>query len=222
MRAVVNVATGPFVRGQERLRRALDTVGFDGMRAFFRDRWPPGSPSHQETPYAFKAFAIADAWRRGASVVLWADASVLPVKSLDPLFERIERDGYWVSNNGFTTGEWCADSALGPLGITREQSWGIPHPVATAFGLNLADPDAMGLFREWFQLAMDGAAFRGPWTNRNGEASNDPRVRGHRHDQTALGVLVWRHGWKLTDPPNIIAYRGGETADTLLIVDGAY
>jgi hypothetical protein len=53
-RAVVNVATGRFIKGQERLSLALDQ---HRAGAFFH-YWthePDGCPKHADVPYAFKA-----------------------------------------------------------------------------------------------------------------------------------------------------------------------
>jgi hypothetical protein len=41
--------------------------------------------------------------------------------------------------------------------------------------------------------AIDGT-FKGPWDNSGNKASSDPRVLGHRHDQTAASVIATRCG----------------------------
>jgi hypothetical protein len=188
---------------------------------------PPGSPSHRDVPYAFKAHAIKQALDRGADLILWADSSILPIRSLEPLWQRIEAEGYWISRNGWKNSEWTADSAYPLLGVTREENDQIPHVVATSFGLNLRHETGRRMFERYLELANNGA-FRGPWTN--GPQSVDGRrgpcgpasTRGHRHDQTALSVIAWREGCVLTDPPSVFAYRGGETEQTILVADSSY
>ena len=216
-RCVVNVATDRFVIGQRRLQSLLNGCDFIG----WADTMPPGCPPHRDIPYAFKAHAIAEARARGYDLVLWADACIVPVPDLTPLWERIERTGYWISNNGWLNGEWCCDEALPPLGITREESFQQKHVVATAFGLNLRHTIGQQVADEYMRFAKNGA-FRGPWNNQLCRASADPRVKGHRHDQTALSVIAHRLGLELTNPPDVFAYRGGETDATLLVADGAY
>lgn len=253
MRAVVNLATGPFVKGQQRLNDALHRSRI----TFFYNRGslPPGCPAHSAVPYAFKAFAIKAAADTGLTTLLWADACILPVKALGPLWERIERDGYWIGNNGWTNYEWTADSAYAPLFGLNAEGWPehphglalsvthakelnrqIPHVVATAFGISLAHPIGRAILDEYYRLASTTKAFCGPWQNANylGDgwpyAENPPRlmpcgpsdVRGHRHDQTALSVIAWRLGCKLTNSPEVFAYKGGETDETILVADGAY
>lgn len=256
MRAVVSVATGRYVRGLDRLTEWCAANSEDYVT--WRDTLPAGSPTHQQIPYAFKAFALkAAAQTMGYGLgpgsenttLLWCDASIIPVAPLEPLWERIERDGYWIANNGFTNYTWTADAAYPDLfpvvnlacypdGMdpAREVNRAIPHVVATSFGVSLAHPTGKAIFEEYYRLASTTKAFRGPWNNPayvdvNGQpyanaakfAPCGPSdVRGHRHDQTALSVIAWRLGCKLTDSPDIFAYRGGETEQTVLVADGAY
>jgi len=210
-RYVVNVATGRYLVGQERLRSALASAATGGL--YFSDMMPPGSPSHLEVPYAFKAWALKAAIDRGATSLLWADACIVPLRSLDPLWERIENHGYWVSRNGYWNSEWTAESAYADLSVTHEENAKIAHVVATAFGLSLTHPVGKRIFEEYFRLAQT-RAFIGPWTGGIGVQ--------HRHDQTALSVVAHRAGCVLTDPPEWFAYRGGETEKTVLCADGAY
>jgi hypothetical protein len=172
-------------------------------------------------PYAFKAHALEAARLKGADLVLWADACILPIRPMDSLWDLIERRGYWFSRNGFRNGEWCCDAALPLLGITREEAFQQEHVVATTFGLNLRSEIGATFAGEYLRLAQNGA-FRGPWVNNAGEASADPRVRGHRHDQSAASVIAHRLGMELTNPPEWFSYRGGEDERTILMADGAY
>jgi hypothetical protein len=229
-RVIVNVATGGYVVGQQRLRRAVSgTTDFLG----WENDLPPGSPSHQDVPYAFKAFAIDAARARGFRYVLWADASINPIRPLDGLWELIAQQGYWISNNGWNNGEWTWPTAYGELGVAPEDNWRIPHVVATAFGLDLQHPIGAAFQDEYLRLAKT-RAFCGPWFNRrhpdyahHGPAPHtgeceDARVRGHRHDQTAASLIAHRLGMALTDPPKWLAYYPHETEDTVLSVDGRY
>lgn len=251
-RAVVNVATGRYVNGQNRL--GMECVRQD-TRILSWARMPEGSPAHEQVPYAFKAYALKAASNEGYTTLLWADASVLPIKPLDPLFERIEQDGYWMSNNGWTNYEWTADSAYPDLfsdlykfadgrvpenflNDLRRINRTIPHVVATAFGISLEHPLGKAFLDEYFRLASETKAFCGPWINscwKNPETGlvsfpmgpgcapcGPSDLRGHRHDQTAASVIAWRLGFKLTNAPEIFAYRGGETEQTILVADGAY
>ncbi len=121
-RIVVNVATGPhYLKGQERLTEWLAQHGEE--YAIWNDHkgLPVGSPTHAQTNYAFKAFALLEAaeWAKArtgvAPSLLWCDASIIPARPLDELWERIERDGYWICKTGYNNYQWTADSAYDDL-----------------------------------------------------------------------------------------------------------
>jgi len=209
-RCVVSVATGRYVPG---LQRLLASPFIETDTAAWFDTMPPGSPSHLDVPYAFKPHALAYASKQGATTLLWADACILPLRSLEPLWDRIERDGYWISRNGYQNSQWTAESAYPDLGVTHEENDNIEHVVATTFGLNLGHERGRYIFEEYLRLAKTNA-FKGPWTGGIGTQ--------HRHDQTALSVCAWRAGCELTSAPDVFCYRGGETDKTLLVADGAY
>jgi len=216
-RCVVNVATGRYVRGQERLSRLISEKFI-----FFCNEMPPGSPEHADVPYAFKAHALVAADRAGADLVLWLDAAIKPVGSLEPIWKQIEEQGYWFTgNDAGPVGHWCCDAALPLLGVTREEACSMDEVTTCAFGLNLKSDIGKAFLAEFMLLAQNGA-FRGPWKNINGEASTDPRVRGHRHDQTAASVIANRLGMRFKDLPGLLAYKGHEVEETVLVADGAY
>lgn len=205
-RCIVNVSTGLYVKGQMRLLALLN----GDAKAFWSDRLPEGCPPHEAVPYAFKAFALKEASQQFTSL-LWIDAAVLPGdRPLADLWERIEREGYWFSKNGYRNSEWTNHAALTDLGVTAAENENIQHVVATAFGLNIAHPLGRGFIEEYYRLA-NTRAFCGPW--RGGKGLQ------HRHDQTAASVIAHKLGMKLTDPPEWFAYRGGETSGTALIAD---
>jgi hypothetical protein len=236
-RAIVNVGTGHYHRGRERLRHEFRRHIVTGDNAILAWAEMPGDcPQHTEKPYAFKAYALHHAAKR-FETLLWLDASVVPgPRQLDDLWEKIERDGCWIANNGFSNYEWTANDAyplLFPGVATIEEARAvnrtIPHVVATAFGLSVAHPLGDAILAEYFRLASETAAFCGPWRNSlHPDAHYDNRravcgpadVRGHRHDQTALSVIAWRFGVTLSNCPEWFAYRGGETEKTCLIAEG--
>ncbi len=242
-RAVVNVASDSWTVGQQRLACKLDEMG-EALRSW-TNCLPDGCPPHRDrgilagspdscVPYAFKAYALKSAADAGFHLLLWADACILPVKPMDELWERIERDGYWMSRQGYTNYQWTADSAYPDLfphdyfagamshddALTncRTINKVIPHVVATSFGLNVKHPKGRAFLDEYYRLASETRAFCGPWQNAASErvaGRNTDRaaaycgpedVLGHRHDQTAASVIAWRLGFELTDPPNIFSY----------------
>ena len=223
-RAVVCVATTPMhQKGMARLE--LSKLIFLDSEFMAWDREPFGCPPHKERPYAFKAYAMECGLRNGADLILYCDSSIVPIRSMEPLWEQIERDGYLIINNGFSNYTWTADSAykhLFPshtLEDARELNKNIPHVVAGVIGLNLRSEIGAAFLKEYYRLASETDAFCGPWTNANAGPTpmvrydgvrcapcGPPDVLGHRHDQSAASVIAWRLGMKLTDPPIPFAY----------------
>ena len=243
-RVVINVASTPHTRkGQDRLKAKLDEMGEELVR--FRSL-PLGWPSHEAVPFAFKAHAL-HVVELQYDTLLWCDASILPVRSLEPVWEKIERDGYLLMNNGFANATWTADSAYPDLfGVDREL-WGgggedsvretnrsIPHTVGGFFGLSMKHDNGRAFLAELYRLASETKAFCGPWWNSNNPEYADkpgaarcgpPDVKGHRHDQSAMSVIAWRLGMKLSDCPDYFVYGKAEQATdprTCVVADGDY
>ena len=192
-----------FPRGIQRIKENLKKYHFKGDFNSWEKLYPEGSPTHQQIPFAFKPFCFYEAFRRGYQLILWMDSSIIIKQPIEPLFELIERDGYLFFQEDHSVGQFCKDDALEPLGITREESFTIPSCFAGVIGLNLADQRSMEFLRQWKERACDGITFSGPkWSDVRGwprTASQDPRVNGHRHDQTAASVIALKLGmdrWK--------------------------
>lgn len=232
-RLIVTLGTGRYVRGVDRLGKLCAANGT--LALAWNDQLPPGSPTHEAKPYAFKAAALKYAADLKHPTLLWADACIVfGARPLERLWDYIEEHGVWLANNGWTNHEWTADSAYADLFPGRSMAHAamynrtIKHVVATTFGVSLSHPTGRLFLHEYVRLAMETNAFCGPWTN--GPKSADGRtapcgpadVRGHRHDQTAASVIAHNLRIPLTSCPEWFAYRGNETEDTCLIADGAY
>ncbi len=201
-----------FQRGAARLGDSLRHVGFDGRF----EAWstlPPGCPEHLDVPFAFKPYCLAEARAAGAERVLWLDSSCVAVRPLDRVLAQIARDGYLLFRNWrFIAGEWAGDAALERFGITRDEAMDIPEVNACALGLDFRHRTGVAFFEQWVDEARRATAFRGTDEpiagtddyeavkfNRGQRVSTDPRVRGHRHDQTVAGLVAYRLGMHLTN-----------------------
>jgi len=204
---VVNVAVGPgHVRGQQRLTESLRAWKYQGDFISWTDAYPPGSPTHQSAPYAFKFFALKEALRRGYDTVLWLDASFWAIDEPMKVFRVIDKRGYALWLSGWTTGEWTSDAALKMLRITREEAFKYPLVMGGAVGISKYHAGAMELLKRMLVYAADGATFPGAWDNKRKQVSTDSRVLGHRHDQPPLGVESKRLGLEPFRCPYLIAY----------------
>lgn len=239
MKCIVNVATGEHYRkGQQRLVAEAQRHATDCTTMCWKEI-PETWPSHKDKPYAFKSYALKYAAEHGKDQLLWADACIVPVRSLEPIWEIAAKYGAWIGRNGYRNSEWTADSAYPDLfpvtdiDDARAINRNIEHVVATAFALDLRHPTGRHILQEYYRLASETRAFCGPWINAAGAGHAQGSaercypcgpldVRGSRHDQTALSVIAWRAGVPLTSPPWGFAYKGGETEETILVADGNY
>lgn len=195
---------------------------------------PPGAPEsvvingYDYTGYTAKPFALREARDCGADIGILLDAAFWPVKRIDSLVEHIESVGYYLCENGNWMGEWCSDAALATLGLSRDESLLIPEVSSYAVGLNFHHDVCNRALDEWCRLAADGVTFPGHHTQmgridgRNaGHVSHDPRVLGHRHDQTALSAIAWKLGMhERTCRPQFTAYDGSQDETTVLVNRG--
>ena len=247
-RTIVNVATDSWVRGQRRLMDKCEEFGEPIRRwtDIFPPKCPPhwmrgflaGKTEHECRPYAFKAYALEEARCQGIGTLLWLDASVVPLKPLTPIWERIERNGYWILQNGWTNDQWTAEDAYQdlfpglPLEWAIEQNRHFAHVVGTVFGLDTTKPLGSVFLSEYFRLASETRAFCGPWQNSNAPSvakrnqdrragpCGPPTVLGHRHDQTAMSVIAHNLHMTLDADSGWFAYEGGETENTILVAKG--
>ena len=198
MNCIINVSNGAwYPTGAMRQRKSLRAVGYGGKYHSWVNSYPEGCPSHQAAPYAFKPYAFKWAIKQGYDSIIWMDSAVWAKKNPQPIFDQIDKDGYFVLQNGWTSGEWCTDRQLQAFDLTREEALKIPHPLACVVGINIARSEGLELFREYIKNVN---LFPGAWTNENGEVSPDKRVLGSRHDQAVLGLIMHKLKLKYTFP----------------------
>jgi len=194
---VVNFAKGSwYPKGQKRIKETFIANGYKGDFLFFTDESQLGCPSHQQIPYAFKPYAVKAAFDKGYDIVLWVDAAIVLVQSFSKVLDHIIKHKYMLLLNGWTSGEWCSDAALAPLGITREESFTYPHIMACVMGFDTHDETNIKFLNEYLARGKDGITFKGAWKNDKQQVSKNPRVLGHRHDQTAASIIAWRLGMR--------------------------
>lgn len=218
-RCIVNVSIGArYQRMAPRLLQSLAKVEDPCDVLQWVNCFPPGAPTNVPMPiggYTAKPFAMLEAARLGYVHVLWLDSACYAIRHTLPVFDEIGSAGYYVQQNDWIMGEWCSDAALETLNLSREQSMEITECSSMALGLDFRRPESVIFVNRWAALARDGVTFHGAHSNDIGpgpkyrseaRVSNDPRVRGHRHDQTAASYLVWSNKWKPTPRPVYVDY----------------
>jgi hypothetical protein len=196
---LVNFADGKFTVGQERLKRTLADIGYEGG-TLFANELPAGCPDHTESPWGFKPFLMEQAADLGYDILIWVDAAIMARASLEPLIQRIlEKQIFFFSRGISSMGAWTSDYALEELGFTREEAFKIRDVITIVIGIDIRSPKGKVFLNEWKLAAMHKKVLLGvdkPLTltdsywNTYGQLSNDPRVKGHRHDQPLLSMLA--------------------------------
>lgn len=195
----------------ERLGESLQRAGFNGDFISWSEQYPPGCPEHLDVPFGFKTYCFQEACKLGYRQILWMDPPCIALRSLRPVFESITEHGYIFFNNNYEQklGQWISDDALEQNRLSRDLAMTIPELPCSVMGLDLSQPLAIAFLEQWHQLMADGVTARGSrvaiqdWEdyhaifwNRNQRISADPRVKGHRCDQSAAGIVAHRLGMR--------------------------
>lgn len=194
MRAVVSFANerGEYLKGLSRLKKSLvihDNNIFHGLIG----ESLVGSPPHLENPYAFKVYCWDCVIATGIRKILWLDASVVAVRNLQPVWDKIDQDGYIMQDAGHFVGRWCNDETLEYFNLTRDEAWKMPmYGNAGFLGLDLDNPIAFEFFKQWKQSMLDGM-FKGSW-------------KDHRHDMTCGSIIANRLKMKFQSGNEWLSY----------------
>jgi hypothetical protein len=212
-RSILNVATGDFYcKMQDRLRNSLSVNGtyyideYGGGRdvaAEYDDRkvdlllWidvlPEGSSPHSESPYGFKMHAIKAAYEKGYTSILWLDSPAYAVKEdISPIFEKIEKEGYYAMSHIDPLENWVSDSALKAYGWEREKLIGYNLPSGSCYGFRIDGPmpkdwpngNTPELFWDMYFQEADGMF----------ESEVIGEGKWHRHDEAALALNLIHRG----------------------------
>jgi hypothetical protein len=166
-------------------------------------------PSHSEVPYSFKPYAINEL-KKNYDIVIWADSCVYSIKSLDKFIDYININGFvFFDNIGYTIGDYTSDECLNNLGMSREESFNHPMIMACLMGFNFKNEKANKLFNDYFNATNIKGCYEGDWNNESNQVSQDNRVKGHRHDQSVMSILLAKEKIKPLHPHStFFAYFG--------------
>jgi hypothetical protein len=191
--AFVTFANGRYRGHDVELRESVTKV-YPSVPVFcFHEFEEIGSPPHSENPYAFKVFCIEAVRRMGYSVVVWVDSINRLEKSLDPILPRVAQVGVYLQGDEHPSGLYANDRSLAYFGISRDAAMEIEAIYACVMLFDFRNPTASEFLARWKQACLDGI-FKGHWTNANNTESQDPRCKGHRHDQTCVEFISHQLG----------------------------
>jgi len=162
--------------GIDHIKKALKKIGFKGHFIYRIGGWPDlkgGSLKLAHVPYSFKPCFIKEVKEMGYELVLWLDASIRPIKSLDFVFKSIEEKGYFFYPSGHTLAQYCTKETMEALDEPVENATLIPSVAAGIFGVNLRHPQGLALMEKWYEAAQKEVPFWSP-----------------RPDQNSLSILI--------------------------------
>ncbi len=205
---------GWYPTGVKRLERSLVMHGYAGDTLLWKDEYPPGSPSHNDNPYAFKIYSFLEAINKGYKVILWLDASFWNIKTPHELFDIIQEYGIFGFRTGYNCAQTCSDAALEWSGFTRDEAETLPEIATGAVGLNLDNPDGKKVFDLWKE-GCDKGLFK---SNRSHDIkdSADPRFLHARQDQQIFSLAVHMCGLKFLYNDYVSYYGTGYDPDKCL------
>ena len=200
---------GWYKAGSERLEKSLIFHGYGGDMLFWRNEYPPGSPSHADNPYAFKIYAFREAFRRGYKIVCWLDCSFWAIKNPMEIFDIIVDQGVFAFKSGYNCAQTCSDHLLDAAEMTRDEAEQLPEIATGIVGLNISNPDGKKVFDTWADYC-DRGLFRNSRTY-NPSDSTDPRFMFGRQDQSAFSIAVHKNKISFDYQDFVAYYNNGQT-----------
>ncbi len=198
MNTVINGAIGGwYPKGQERLSKSLFEHSPD-VRQVLQRRFNLKELSNN--PYNIKADMMAISVNERT---LWMDCSCWAIKDIQPIFDIIERDGYYLLSSGYNAAQTCNDKCLDYFGITRDEAEKIPDSSTMVFGYDTNNHIGLKFFYE-FCKATDAGIADGSRFHDNQSA--DPRFLFHRQDQSIATCIAHKLGMKLHSFGEHVAY----------------
>lgn len=179
-----------YTLGTDRLKGSLIDKGFPGDILTWKDEWP-SNRFPRNCVYNVKADAVEQAIKRGYTTIIWGDCSIYARKDTQPFVERIQRDGYWIGQSGYNAAQTASDAQIQYFGVSRDWAANV-HDCATGlFGFDVSRPEMLAVVNDWIQAGRDGvfAGSRG-----HGGQSNDRRFKFCRQDQSAMSLVLGKHG----------------------------
>lgn len=189
----VNFATGHYLVGQKRLANSLN--GY--KKLMLSDYTSIGSPTHSESPYAFKLYAIEAAWKFDP-IALWMDASMYVKGDLSKIEKIIIQDGLFAEEGGHYAGRWTNQFTRDYFKVTDEEMFQGPGGItlfsAGLLGIDRDNPKAYEFFTQ-LKAAGEAGCFKGSWLD-------------HRHEMTSASIIATRMGFKYQRGGSHLSYLG--------------
>lgn len=137
--------------------------------------------SHQNMPYQFKPFMVAEALEMGYKKIIWCDSTIRVINNPDPLWALAAEHGIvaW-DNEGHPLEKYIPDHQLEYLGI--DSAKGMYQIMACCIVFDFDHPKTMQIFERWIDGAKNNCFHH--------NESKNPHYIASRHDQALLSALM--------------------------------
>lgn len=193
--------TGWYSKGQHRLMNSL--IDVDWKDILFFDNPFINEIYNPECRYTVKASALKQAVEEDYQQILWVDCSMIADKHPQPIFEKIEQDGFYCETNGYYASQECNDKSLLYFGISRDEAESIPMISSGMMGLNMNTDLGREFYYGFIKASLQGI-FNGSREHNN--QSMDSRFLHHRQDQSVASLLLYKLGYKPTPLGHYLNY----------------
>ncbi len=197
-----------YPKGCKRLFAKIAKSDFRGHMHIRIGGWPnieAGDLALSHVLFAFKPCFFREMQRLGYQRVLWLDASILPVVSLNRIFEMIQEDGYFVQENSHTLEPFMNEDTAHAFNLSFEEACALQSCSAAIIGIDFTNERACQLIDAWYEAAKDPYAFYSP-----------------RSDQTAISVLLHKFGMTKWASGAILGNLDTKSSAMLFIMDREY
>ncbi|NGX39371.1 MAG: hypothetical protein KR126chlam1_00697 [Chlamydiae bacterium] len=191
------------------LQRLVDYIlqsDFKGHIFFRKGGWPNaegGSLKLAHVPYAFKAAFFKESQRLGYKRTLWLDTSITPLVSLNRIFDRIDKAGYFSIGTVIPLGLHMHRKAAAYFGKTMQQTKKIYSYGSMILGVDFTKPIGNNIIDLWYNAAKDPDAYFNP-----------------RPDQVPLSLILYQLGLTPSiDLAKVAHWRGEITPDSLFLIE---
>lgn len=187
---VVNFATDQFKKGQKRLADSIVERG--GTIVTYNDYKQLGSPTHQESPYEFKIWAIERAMQsfRNEDVFLWLDASVWAIGDLSVIENIISETGFFGEESGHYCYDWANEHCRKYHNLRKEEGL-----IMYSAGLTGIHREHSKEFMSQWKASAQAGCFKGEYKN-------------HRHDMVNASIIAQRLGLPFQRGGTYLSYVG--------------
>lgn len=214
-KAIINVAIGQwYPKGQQRLIDSLK-YNFDGEILTW-DKFP--LVGYDETNlYNVKAAALESTIKQGYKLILWADCSMYAISDVTPIFNIIEKEGFYVETNGMNCSQECSDICLNYFNVNRNDAENMPMCSSGLLGINIEHYQGLKFAEKWIKSAKDGI-FAG--SRLHDGQSMDFRFKWHRQDQSAASIIANQLGLNMYKLGTYMDYAPNENKKLIFLCQG--